>query len=112
MVLNFGDISAKEAHDMIEKNEGNEKFIILDVRTPPEVAMGRIEGAKSVNVASPFFMEEIKKYGANNTYLVYCRSGARSGHAVHMMQHAGVKEAYNLEGGVMSWEDEGFELVK
>jgi rhodanese-related sulfurtransferase len=76
---------------------------ILDVRTPAEVAKGKIKGAKVANVMSSDFQSQIAKLDKSKPYLVYCRSGNRSLNACRIMQQAGFEQVYNLSGGYGSW---------
>lgn len=78
--------------------------VIIDVRTPGEVASGYIPGAsKFIDVNSSEFEKQISQLDTNKTYLVYCRSGARSSNASNYMINNGFKKVYNLNGGIMGW---------
>jgi len=76
---------------------------ILDVRTPAEVAQGKIEGALVADVTSSNFHTQIAQLDKSKPYLVYCRSGRRSLTACQLMQKAGFSQVYNLEGGYQAW---------
>lgn len=80
--------------------------VILDVRTPEETAQGMIEGAVGINFFDDNFEAEIDKLEIDKTYLVYCRSGARSGKAAHLMASKGFKKVYNLLGGYNAWSQQ------
>lgn len=73
-----------------------ENLIIIDVRTPQEVAESRVPGAKNIDLFSENFKKEIGQLDKNLDYGVYCRSGNRSGQAVQYMQSIGFKNAMNL----------------
>jgi len=49
------------------------------------------------------FMNEIEKLDREKPYLVYCRSGNRSGKACNMMDQLGFGNTYNLIGGMLAW---------
>ena len=74
--------------------------VLLDVRTPEEYAAGRIPG--SVNVP----LERIHLYDgdADRPVYAYCRSGARSGRAVALLQEMDY-EAVNI-GGIIDYHGE------
>jgi rhodanese-related sulfurtransferase len=87
-----------------EKVKSENNAIVIDVRTPDEVAEGYIDGAtKFIDVNSADFSSEIAKLDKGQTYIVYCRSGARSMRASEMMIHQGFTRVYNLQGGIMGW---------
>lgn len=77
--------------------------VILDVRTPGEFKSGYIPGAINIDIYAADFQTQVQKLDKSKTYLVYCRSGARSSNAGNFMVTNGFKEVYNLQGGMMGW---------
>ena len=104
--------SAREAAKLIETRQNDPDFVILDVRTPAEVAEGRIAGACPLDFMSPGFADKIKELPRDKTYLVYCRSGNRSAKAVKLMREAGFSDLINLDEGMLGWEKAGLPVVK
>lgn len=85
---------------------------IIDVRTPEEFAEGHIEGAVNYNVQGPDFTTQIAGLDPAGTYAVYCRSGNRSQAAVAAMAQAGIPGIYELESGIVGWQDAGLPVVQ
>ena len=80
--------------------------VVLDVRTPGEVSEGIINGATMfIDYNSSDFDQQLDGLDKSKTYLVYCRSGNRSGKACHTMLDKGFKQVYNLDGGISAWSD-------
>ena len=104
------DISVKEVYDLIEKNKDNQSFIIVDVRTPQEFANEHIENAVNLDYYSEKFRDELNKLDKKKTYLIYCRSGNRSGKALSIMKELAFREVYNMLGGLIQWKAEGYPL--
>ncbi|TFG45858.1 MAG: rhodanese-like domain-containing protein [Dehalococcoidia bacterium] len=104
-------ITVVEAFTMIQENQGELDFVILDVRTPSEFAAGHIEGALIIDFNGNF-KAEIEKLDKAKRYLVYCRTSNRSGDAVYIMRDLGFQEVYDMDGGIVAWEAEGYPLVK
>lgn len=77
--------------------------VILDVRTSGEFKQEAIKGAINIDIMDNAFNQKIAQLDKNKTYLVYCRSGNRSGSACEMMSKIGIENLYNLSGGMMSW---------
>lgn len=78
--------------------------VIIDVRTPGEVAEGYIPGAtKFMDYNGGKFETEYKSLDTSKTYIIYCRSGMRSSNASNQMVQAGFKKVYNLSGGINNW---------
>ena len=94
--------------DFKEKIETDSNAVILDVRTQEEVDAGSIEGHININIFDDTFAEEVSKLDKSKTYLVYCRSGRRSANACQVMASKGFEKLFNLEGGYMAWEANGY----
>lgn len=84
-----------------------ENAIVIDVRTPQETKEGIIEGAKLININDSGFEDNIARLDTHQVVYVYCRSGARSSRAAKMLSNAGFDQVYNLNGGILSWQNEG-----
>jgi len=63
--------------------------VIIDVRTPAEFAEGHVEGSINLDLESGQFEAELPKLDPAQPYIVYCRSGRRSGVAVEIMKASG-----------------------
>lgn len=82
-----------------------DSVILIDVRTPGEVADGYIPGADSfIDINNAAFEGKIGQLNTNYTYVMYCRSGGRSGRAASYMINNGFTKVYNLEGGMLSYK--------
>lgn len=77
--------------------------VLLDVRTPAEVRSEALEGAVTIDFMAPDFPQNVAQLDKSKLYLVYCRSGNRSGQACQIMHQQGFIEVYNLGGGLMNW---------
>jgi phage shock protein E len=76
-------VSASEAVKVLDSR------VVIDVRGPDEVAEGAIIGATVLDFNAGEFQAKIGDYDRNAAYLVYCRSGNRSGQAVAIMKELG-----------------------
>ncbi len=106
------DISPQEAFTLIQENQNNPDFVIIDVRTPEEFADGYIENAINIDFRSETFRDKLNQLDKNETYLVYCRSGGRSANAVKIMVELNFREVYNMSGGIIAWKAEGLPTTK
>lgn len=98
----MADLSQIDWEEQLEKDDN---AFILDVRTPEEVEEGYIPGATNIDIyLGQEFLNKLEELDKSKNYYVYCRSGNRSGQACAIMENAGFKNAYNLEGGFMNWE--------
>ena len=106
------DITPQEAFTLIQNNQDNPDFVIIDVRTPEEFAGEHIENATNIDFYSESFRDTLNTLDKDKTYLIYCRVGGRSGSALDIMAELNFKEAYNMSGGINQWKAEGLPTVK
>ena len=106
------DIGVQEAFELIQSNQGNPDFLIIDIRTPEEYNEGHIQNALNIDFYAETFSEDLDKLDKSKTYFIYCRSGNRSGRAMTIMKDLGFREVYNLSAGITEWIAEGLPVVK
>lgn len=94
--------------DKMEKEPGT----VLDVRTPGEVAEGTIPGAVVIDINDADFESRVNELDRTKPVYVYCKAGGRSAQATEIMMKNKFSKVYNLDGGIMAWMDEGFNVVK
>lgn len=73
-----------------------EDTVIVDVRTPQEFVGGHLEDAINIDVQNPNFETVISELDPDAEYLVYCRSGNRSGQAIQIMKQLGFSNVTNI----------------
>ena len=73
---------------------------ILDIRTPAEVAEGKLEGSIVVDFRSPDFVELISQLDKNADYIMHCRSGGRVSEAIPVMRELGFTGELTNAGGI------------
>lgn len=100
------------APEFAKNIENNKEAIILDVRTPQELAEGYISGAVNIDYSSSNFKEDLNKLDKSKPVYVYCRSGRRSANAMSLLNNLGFTEVYNLNGGIISWAQAGLPIKK
>ena len=106
------NITTQQAFDLIQKNQSNPNFLILDVRTPEEFAETHINNVINIDFYSQTFRDEINNLDKSKIYLVYCRSSARSAQALSLMAELGFREVHNMLGGIIHWIAEERPTVK
>lgn len=104
----YKQINANEAVQILNKDN----VILIDVREPSEIKNGVIKGAKKVPLGQ--LATQIASFEKNKDqpFLIYCRSGSRSGSACNTLTKHGFSDVYNLAGGIMSWESENLPLSR
>ena len=98
-------ISAEDAKAIID---GDEPFVLLDVRTAEEFAEVHIQGAKLLPDYEIQTKATAELPDKDALILVYCRSGARSAKAAKTLAELGYTNIRDM-GGILDWP---FETVK
>ena len=88
-----------------------EDLIVLDVRTPEEFAEGHIEGAIMIDFYRDDFADQLAELDPDQPYLLYCRSGNRSGQTAAIMEDLGFANVADVDGGIIAWTDAGLDVV-
>lgn len=93
-------------------NDGSDRLVILDVRTPEEFAAAHIPGAINLDYYRASFPSDLAALDRDAEYAVYCRSGNRSGETLLLMEELGFTNVSHLGGGVIDWYESGFPLER
>ena len=97
-----------QATALISHDEG----LVLDVREDSEYRDGHI--IDSVHIPLSRLKErvgEITKHKAR-PIIVGCRSGHRSARACSLLKKNGFENIYNLEGGILAWQNANLPLTR
>lgn len=105
------DINVDEAYVLIQNNTENQNFIILDIRTTEEYENEHIQNSIMIDFYSETFENELDELDKNKTYLIYCRTGRRTGLTLDIMKELGFIEVYNMAGGITQWKTNEYPVV-
>lgn len=80
--------------------------ILIDVRMSDEY-FGELRHIKNAQLATlgPDLDQFLMKANKQTTIIFVCRSGARSGRATLAALEIGFKNVFNLEGGMLAWNN-------
>ena len=102
-VDSIDSISPKEASIMVSEK----KAVIVDVREDSEWSEQHIPGAIHIPLAQlTEHLSELKQY-KDSPVITQCRAGVRSAKAVDVLKLAGFSKVYNMEGGIIAWDNAG-----
>ncbi|MCF6155593.1 MAG: rhodanese-like domain-containing protein [Candidatus Brocadia sp.] len=101
------NISARQAKELIEKEKD---VFILDVRTKEEYNEAHIKGANLIPIQE--LEANLNKIPKDKKVIVHCAKGKRSARACEILKDKGLKELYNVEGGINQWKSEGYSVEK
>ena len=85
--------------------DAGENIHLVDVREPAEHAEYNIGGnlipLGKVQIMQIDEIEDLR----NEEVIVYCRSGRRSANAAMILEQLGFSNVYNLDGGMLDWQE-------
>lgn len=108
-ISGISTISVDEAAAIVDNPPAD--LVVLDVRTPEEFAEGHLEGAVLVDFYAADFADQLAALDADVPYLVYCRSGNRSGQALGVMEQLGFTSVVDVDGGIVAWTGAGLPVT-
>ncbi len=89
------------------------KPVVMDIRTADEHAAGYIPATTLVlDYYAPDFRDRLSALDKSAAYLLYCRSGRRSGAALAVMAQLGFADARHIAGGITAWAAAGLPVQK
>ena len=80
--------------------DGGAAVTLVDVRTPEERAIARIEGARLLDQA---FHDELIGLDRATPLVFHCHHGIRSQNAAEYFRQQGFTDLANLAGGIDAW---------
>lgn len=105
-------VSPSQFKLLLDEHRDDADVVLLDVRTPREFKDGHIEGALMLDYYAHDFVDRLKMLDRDKTYLIYCRSGNRSGKTLTIFEKLGFHNAYHLATGIIGWGREKYPLVR
>jgi rhodanese-related sulfurtransferase len=93
-------ISHEKAYQLMQ---GEEKFILLDVRSTEEFVQGHIKNAKLLPIDELEQKAKSELPDKDALILIYCHSGMRAGSAAKQLDKMGYTNVFSF-GGIMNWK--------
>ena len=101
------EAAAIEPQALVERLAwGDQALVVLDVRTAAEFAEGHVPGAQNIpHTELAARIAELDGARARDI-VVYCRSGKRAAQALTVLEGAGFKRLFHLQGDYTRWSAE------
>jgi len=99
--------------DEVKKRmDRGEKLLLVDVREESEYAKDHLPGA--IHLGKGVIERDIEERvpELNREMILYCGGGFRSALAADNVQKMGYTNVISMDGGIRSWREKGFPLVK
>lgn len=87
-------------NDFISLWKSDPNIILVDVRTPKEIKeTGIVKGAVNIDYKTKGYSKKILSLDKSKKYMLYCKTGGRSGKTVQYMLDNGFKNVNYLKDG-------------
>lgn len=105
-------INSMSVSELKEKIDKGEKITLVDCREKNEWEEGHIKEAIFIPLSE--FAEKHNQFLKNKdeTIIMQCRSGKRSFKACQILLENGHSNLYNLEGGILEWINQNYDITK
>ncbi len=90
--------------DLKAKIERKDPFVLVDVREPYEYEICSIPGSHLIPLGE--LPSRLSELDSADEIVLQCKGGTRSARALHILQEAGFRKLYNLEGGITAWAEQ------
>lgn len=96
-----------QVHELKQRLQYGENWMILDVREPEEFAICNLEEvAETCLMPLQQLHVKAEQLPKERPIAVCCHHGVRSMYAIRYMEELGFHNLYNLEGGIHAWARE------
>jgi len=102
-------ISPQQVYDAIYNDESTQ---LVDVRTKGEFVVSHLKGAQNICITSDDFIKKVKTLDKTKPVYVYCKKGVRSANAAKKLREMGFAKVYDMEGGILLWEENNLKTEK
>jgi rhodanese-related sulfurtransferase len=86
--------------------EGEERFVLLDVREPDEFTTASIEGTLQIPMRTvPSRLADLEPHRGERI-VVHCHHGGRSARVAQWLREQGFEKVQNMAGGIDAWSQQ------
>jgi len=93
-----------DVHHLKARLENNRSLVLLDVREPAEVEVGKIE--QSIVIPLGELPDRVGELDPDAETIVHCKAGGRSAKALAILNGSGFIDACHVQGGITAWAAE------
>ena len=93
-----------DVHQLKARLENNRSLVLLDVREPAEVEVGKIE--QSIVIPLGELPDRVGELDPGAETIIHCKAGSRSAKALAILNESGFVDACHVQGGITAWAKE------
>jgi rhodanese-related sulfurtransferase len=88
-------------HEVAERLDRGEDFVLLDVRTEMEYQSGHIKESRHIPLDK--LASRTHELDSSKEIITYCRAGLRAAHAYRILKNAGFDHVKYMDGSILTW---------
>ena len=93
-----------DVHQLKARLENNRSLVLLDVREPAEVEVGKIK--QSIVIPLGELPDRVGELDPGAETIIHCKAGSRSAKALAILNKSGFVDACHVRGGIAAWAEE------
>ena len=93
-------VKPMDVTELKRRMDAGDAFQLIDVRTPDEQQIAKVDGAKLLDETLKGQIESLPK---DTTLIFMCHTGRRSQNAAEYFLNQGFTKVYNVSGGIDAW---------
>jgi rhodanese-related sulfurtransferase len=98
---------AVDVHTTASVQDRND-VVLIDVREQWEYDQGHIPGITLIPMSE--ISNRLEEIPTDKEVIVTCRSGNRSGQVTDYLRQSGFDNVHNMQGGIVAWQEAGYEV--
>ena len=92
----YGLITIQQSANVITAMQDDPGFVLMDIRTSAEVEAAHLSGAIELDFYSDTFEDDLASLPRDRIYLIYCRTGNRTGQTFQVMEELGFEQVCEM----------------
>ncbi len=88
--------------------QGRDDIVLIDVREDWEHAEGHIPNVAHIPIGE--VSARLAEIPTDKTVILTCRSGNRSGQVYDFLTTQGYENVHNMAGGILAWQEAGYQV--
>ncbi|MBF0098115.1 MAG: rhodanese-like domain-containing protein [Magnetococcales bacterium] len=114
LMAKMAGVEQLNVHDLAKRLASSTPPLLVDVRTQQEHSSGYVQQALLIPLPDlRQRLDEVKRQANTRPIAVICRSGNRSIYGAVMLKRMGVaQQVYNVNGGMLDWQSQGYPVRK
>jgi len=102
--MNDSALREIDVHQLKSRLDDPKPFVLLDVREPAEVEVGKIK--QSIVIPLGELADRVGELDPAAETIIHCKAGGRSAKALAFLNESGFTDACHVQGGITAWAQE------